>query len=188
MILGAKGFFVCPCDSLAVIALHHHRIPLFAAPGCFPGVARSMPTSSAVDRVAQVSLPPSPPLPAPASPAPLQYLQTQPEFSGRQLPVYVTPTGWKFFGNLLDEREAFGGGGMKRRIALCGEESFGATCNTCALIWYPVRLSCRASCPSRNRRVPRARERRSVGRACLAADHRAHGPGAILIPDSSYIS
>jgi hypothetical protein len=54
MILGAKGFFVCPCDSLAVIALHHHRIPLFAAPGCFPGVARSMPTSSAVDRVAQV--------------------------------------------------------------------------------------------------------------------------------------
>ncbi len=54
MILGSKGFFVCPCDSLAVIALHHHRIPLFASPGCFPGVARSMPTSSAVDRVAQV--------------------------------------------------------------------------------------------------------------------------------------
>lgn len=107
MILGAKGFFVCPCDSLAVIALHHHRIPLFAAPGCFPGVARSMPTSSAVDRVAQ-------------------FLQTQPEFAGRQLPVYVTPTGWKFFGNLLDEREAFGGSGeKKRRIALCGEESFG---------------------------------------------------------------
>ncbi len=56
----------------------------------------------------------------------LQFLQTQPEFAGRQLPVYVTPTGWKFFGNLLDERHAFGGSGeKKRRIALCGEESFG---------------------------------------------------------------
>jgi phosphoglucomutase len=42
MILGSKGFFVCPCDSLAVIALHHHRIPLFASPGSFPGTARSM--------------------------------------------------------------------------------------------------------------------------------------------------
>ena len=39
----------------------------------------------------------------------------------------MTPTGWKFFGNLLDEREGFGGGGgVRRRIALCGEESFGA--------------------------------------------------------------
>ena len=43
--------------------------------------------------------------------------------------MYVTPTGWKFFGNLLDEREAFGqSGSRRRRIALCGEESFGAVC------------------------------------------------------------
>jgi phosphoglucomutase len=75
----------------------------------------------------------------------LQFLQSQPEFAGRQLPVYVTPTGWKFFGNLLDERQAFGGSGeKKRRIALCGEESFGmvhAHHTTCLFVITPLASS-----------------------------------------------
>ncbi len=84
MILG-KDFFVTPSDSLAVLAANAHLVPGYHAG--ISGVARSMPTSQAADRVAA------------------------------QLGVecYETPTGWKFFGNLLDAR----------RITLCGEESFG---------------------------------------------------------------
>jgi phosphoglucomutase len=84
MILG-KNFFVTPSDSLAVLAANAHRVPGYQAG--ISGVARSMPTSQAADRVAA------------------------------QLGVecFETPTGWKFFGNLLDAR----------RITLCGEESFG---------------------------------------------------------------
>jgi phosphoglucomutase len=85
LILG-RDFFVTPGDSLAVIAEH--------AKDCIPGyraglkgVARSMPTSTAVDRVA----------------------------AALNTPCYETPTGWKFFGNLLDA-------GL---ITVCGEESFG---------------------------------------------------------------
>lgn len=84
MILG-KRFFVTPSDSLAVIAANAHLIPAYRAG--LKGVARSMPTSQAVDRVA----------------------------AKLGIPCYETPTGWKFFGNLLDAG----------KITLCGEESFG---------------------------------------------------------------
>ncbi len=85
MILG-KHFFVNPSDSLAVLAEHLDKIPFYQ--GRFYGIARSMPTSNAVDFVA----------------------------AHKNLPIYRTPTGWKYFGNLL----------QSKRIALCGEESFGA--------------------------------------------------------------
>jgi phosphoglucomutase len=84
MILG-RNFFVTPSDSLAVMAANAHHIKGYAAG--ISGVARSMPTSQAVDRVAEAL----------------------------GLDCYETPTGWKFFGNLLDAK----------RITLCGEESFG---------------------------------------------------------------
>jgi phosphoglucomutase len=84
MILG-KNFYVTPSDSLAVLAANAHLIPGYR--NGIPGIARSMPTSQAADRVAD------------------------------QLGIecYETPTGWKFFGNLLDAG----------KIAICGEESFG---------------------------------------------------------------
>jgi phosphoglucomutase len=84
MILG-RDFFVTPSDSLAVLAANATLIP--AHRGGIPGVARSMPTSQAADRVA----------------------------AALGIECFETPTGWKFFGNLLDAG----------RIAFCGEESFG---------------------------------------------------------------
>ena len=84
MILGA-GIYVGPSDSLAVLAANAHLCPGYA--GGLKGVARSMPTSAAVDRVAKALA----------------------------IACYETPTGWKFFGNLLDAG----------RATLCGEESFG---------------------------------------------------------------
>ena len=84
MILG-KSFFVTPSDSLAIIAANATLIPAYQHG--IAGVARSMPTSGAVDRVA-VKL---------------------------KLPCFETPTGWKFFGNLMDAD----------KVTLCGEESFG---------------------------------------------------------------
>ncbi|NNJ78084.1 MAG: alpha-D-glucose phosphate-specific phosphoglucomutase [Xanthomonadales bacterium] len=84
MILG-HDFFVTPSDSLAVLAANATLIPAHAAG--IPGVARSMPTSQAVDHVA----------------------------GDLGIECFETPTGWKFFGNLLDAG----------RIAFCGEESFG---------------------------------------------------------------
>lgn len=88
MILG-KGFFVTPSDSLAIIAANAHLIPAYKAG--LAGVARSMPTSGAVDRVAQKM----------------------------NIACYETPTGWKFFGNLMDAG----------KVTLCGEESFGTGSN-----------------------------------------------------------
>ncbi|RWR52410.1 alpha-D-glucose phosphate-specific phosphoglucomutase [Sinirhodobacter ferrireducens] len=84
MILG-RGVYVSPSDSLAVIAANATLVPGYA--DGLKGVARSMPTSTAVDRVAQAL----------------------------GLDCYETPTGWKFFGNLMDAG----------RVSLCGEESFG---------------------------------------------------------------
>jgi len=86
MILG-KNFFVTPSDSLAVLAANATLVPAYATG--IAGVARSMPTSGAVDRVA-VKL---------------------------NIPCYETPTGWKFFGNLMDAG----------KVTLCGEESFGTS-------------------------------------------------------------
>ena len=88
MILGAN-IFVTPSDSLAIMAANAELIPAYATG--IKGVARSMPTSQAVDRVAKAL----------------------------NLPCFETPTGWKFFGNLLDSD----------KITLCGEESFGASSN-----------------------------------------------------------
>jgi phosphoglucomutase len=81
----APGMFVTPSDSLAILTAHAHLAPGYAAG--LPGVARSMPTSRAVDRVAEAL----------------------------GIRAYETPTGWKFFANLLDA-------GL---IGLCGEESAG---------------------------------------------------------------
>jgi phosphoglucomutase len=84
MILG-RDFFVTPSDSLAVLAANATLAPGYRRG--LSGVARSMPTSQAVDQVAK----------------------------RLGMGCYETPTGWKFFGSLLDAG----------RITLCGEESFG---------------------------------------------------------------
>ena len=84
MVLG-RSFFVTPSDSLAVLAANAPLAPGYGRG--LSGVARSMPTSAAADRVA----------------------------SALGIKCHETPTGWKFFGNLLDAG----------RITLCGEESFG---------------------------------------------------------------
>lgn len=84
MVLGAN-FYINPCDSLAILAANAQLIPGYK--NGISGVARSMPTSRAADRVAQ----------------------------SLGIECYETPTGWKFFGNLLDAG----------KITLCGEESFG---------------------------------------------------------------
>lgn len=86
MILG-QNFFVTPSDSLAVLAANATLVPAYA--GGIAGVARSMPTSGAVDRVA----------------------------AKLNVPSFETPTGWKFFGNLMDAG----------KVTLCGEESFGTS-------------------------------------------------------------
>ncbi len=84
MILGQR-FFVTPSDSLAILAANAQLAPGYAQG--LAGIARSMPTSAAADRVAQAL----------------------------GIPCFETPTGWKFFGNLMDAGE----------VTLCGEESFG---------------------------------------------------------------
>jgi phosphoglucomutase len=84
MVVG-RGIYVSPSDSLAVLAANAHLAPGYA--GGLKGVARSMPTSAAADRVADAM----------------------------GIGKYETPTGWKFFGNLLDAG----------RATICGEESFG---------------------------------------------------------------
>ena len=85
MILG-KHFFVTPSDSLAILAANAHLAPGYK--NGVAGIARSMPTSAAADRVA----------------------------AALNIPCYETPTGWKFFGNLMDAG----------KVTLCGEESFGS--------------------------------------------------------------
>ena len=84
MIVG-RHFIVTPSDSLAVLAANAHLVPGYAKG--LAGVARSMPTSAAVDRVA----------------------------AQLGIACFETPTGWKFFGNLLDAGQ----------VTLCGEESAG---------------------------------------------------------------
>jgi phosphoglucomutase len=84
-----RGQFVTPSDSLAIIAANAHLAPGYKAG--ISGVARSMPTSRAADRVAE-------------------------KFG---VGMFETPTGWKFFGNLLDAG----------RVTICGEESAGAGSN-----------------------------------------------------------
>ncbi|MDY6784326.1 MAG: alpha-D-glucose phosphate-specific phosphoglucomutase [Cyanobacteriota bacterium] len=88
MILG-RNFFVTPSDSLAILTANATLVPGYK--DGLAGVARSMPTSQAADRVA----------------------------AQLGIDCYETPTGWKFFGNLLDVGKA----------TLCGEESFGTGSN-----------------------------------------------------------
>lgn len=84
LIIG-RGIFVTPSDSLAMLAANAHLAPGYA--GGLKGIARSMPTSAAADRVAEAL----------------------------GIPAFETPTGWKFFGTLLDVGKA----------TICGEESAG---------------------------------------------------------------
>jgi phosphoglucomutase len=84
LIIG-RGIFVAPSDSLAMLAANAHLAPAYQQG--ITGIARSMPTSGAADRVAQAL----------------------------GVPCFETPTGWKFFGNLLDAG----------KVTLCGEESAG---------------------------------------------------------------
>ena len=88
LIIG-KGMFVTPSDSLALIAANAHLAPGYS--GGIAGIARSMPTSGAADRVA----------------------------AKLGIGMYETPTGWKFFGNLMDA-------GL---VTICGEESAGTGSN-----------------------------------------------------------
>ena len=88
MIVG-RGFIVSPSDSLAVIAANYMHVPAYA--GGISGVARSMPTSCALDRVA----------------------------AKLNIPCFETPTGWKYFGTLLDAG----------KVVFCGEESAGTGSN-----------------------------------------------------------
>jgi len=83
--IAGRGIYVCPSDSLAIMAAHACYVKAYA--GGLAGVARSMPTARAVDRVARAL----------------------------KVNCHETPTGWKFFTNLMDSGE----------ITLCGEESFG---------------------------------------------------------------
>ena len=80
-----KGIFITPSDSLAMLAANAHLAPAYA--GGLKGIARSMPTSGAADRVADAL----------------------------GIRAFETPTGWKFFGTLLDDG----------KVTICGEESAG---------------------------------------------------------------
>jgi len=84
LIIG-KGIFVTPSDSLAMLAANASLAPGYSKG--LAGIARSMPTSAAADKVAEKL----------------------------GIGMYETPTGWKFFGNLMDDG----------RVTICGEESAG---------------------------------------------------------------
>ncbi len=88
LIIG-RGIFITPSDSLALLAANIHHAPGYS--GGISGIARSMPTSGAADRVA----------------------------AALGIELFETPTGWKFFGNLLDAG----------RVTICGEESAGTGSN-----------------------------------------------------------
>jgi phosphoglucomutase len=94
-LVAGAGCFVTPSDSLALICDNWEAIPHFAKAGGPKGVARSMPSSAALDVVAEA----------------------------RNIPCFSTPTGWKFFGNLMSSKELFDQ--TDYTPFLCGEESFG---------------------------------------------------------------
>ncbi|MGB0843251.1 MAG: alpha-D-glucose phosphate-specific phosphoglucomutase, partial [Alphaproteobacteria bacterium] len=85
----SKNMYVAPSDSMAIIAANAHLVPAYSEG--LKGIARSMPTSAACDRVA----------------------------ASLGIDLFETPTGWKFFGNLLDAG----------RVTICGEESAGMGSN-----------------------------------------------------------
>jgi len=94
-LIAGAGCFVTPSDSLAMICDNWAAIPHFSKAGGPRGVARSMPSSAALDVVA----------------------------ASRDIPCFNTPTGWKFFGNLMSSKELFDK--TDYTPFLCGEESFG---------------------------------------------------------------
>ena len=94
MILSSQ-FFVSPSDSLAMIVANSHLIPQFR--DGLRGCARSMPTSAALDLVAEK----------------------------KRIPCFEVPTGWKFFGNLMDSGTSYFPGKETYTPFICGEESFG---------------------------------------------------------------
>jgi phosphoglucomutase len=122
-LIAGAGCFVTPSDSLAIICDNWESIPHFARAGGPKGVARSMPSSAALDVVAKA----------------------------RNIPCFSTPTGWKFFGNLMSSKELFG----KRDYTpfLCGEESFGTGSDHirekdglwAALAWMSILMEANAS-------------------------------------------
>jgi len=95
MILGSQ-FFISPSDSLAMIVANSDLIPQFSKGG-LKGCARSMPTSGAVDRVAK----------------------------DKGIECFEVPTGWKFFGNLMDSGTSYYPDKKTYTPFVCGEESFG---------------------------------------------------------------
>jgi phosphoglucomutase len=108
---------VTPSDSVAIIAAYANDIPFFARAGGLRACARSMPTSTALDKVA----------------------------AAKGIRVYEVPTGWKFFGNLMDSSLL---GGVECNPFICGEESFGTGSNHvrekdgmwAVLAWLQVRI------------------------------------------------
>eukprot|EP00747_Dinoflagellata_sp_TGD_P123752 gnl/TRDRNA2_/TRDRNA2_173869_c2_seq6.p1 gnl/TRDRNA2_/TRDRNA2_173869_c2~~gnl/TRDRNA2_/TRDRNA2_173869_c2_seq6.p1 ORF type:complete len:1042 (-),score=304.23 gnl/TRDRNA2_/TRDRNA2_173869_c2_seq6:103-3228(-) len=96
MIMGSQ-FFVSPSDSLAIIVANSDLIPQFSKKGGLKGCARSMPTSGALDLVAKK----------------------------KGIECFEVPTGWKFFGNLMDSGTAYFPDKKVYTPFICGEESFG---------------------------------------------------------------
>lgn len=170
MILG-PGFFLSPGDSVALMLAHADRVPGYRAG--VPGVARSMPTSRALDVVAK----------------------------RLGLPCYETPTGWRFFCNLLEAG----------RIGLCGEESFGTSSSHvlekdglwAVLFWMNVLASLKEPLPAIARRhwseygrhhyqrrdyhvadAERAGELMTALRAAVPSlPGNVHGPGTVELAD-----
>uniref|UniRef100_A0A3Q4HAP9 Phosphoglucomutase 5 n=1 Tax=Neolamprologus brichardi TaxID=32507 RepID=A0A3Q4HAP9_NEOBR len=103
MILGENGFFVNPSDSVAIMGANLSTIPYFRQYGV-KGFARSMATSAALDRVAKAM----------------------------KLALYETPTGWRYFGNLMDSG----------RCSVCGEESFGTANSPFSAFMTSLSLMC----------------------------------------------
>ena len=124
-LIAGAGSFVTPSDSLALICDNWEAIPHFAKAGGPKGVARSMPSSAALDVVA----------------------------AARGIPCFSTPTGWKFFGNLMSSKELFGK--TDYTPFLCGEESFGTGSDHirekdglwAALAWMSILMKANESTP-----------------------------------------
>jgi phosphoglucomutase len=124
-LIAGAGCFVTPSDSLALICDNWEAIPHFAKAGGPKGVARSMPSSAALDVVA----------------------------AAQGIPCFCTPTGWKFFGNLMSSKELFGK--TDYTPFLCGEESFGTGSDHirekdglwAALAWMSIVMKANADAP-----------------------------------------
>merc|ERR1712063_192286 len=93
----SSNFFISPSDSVAILAANADVIPQFARQGGLKAVARSMPTSGALDLVAK----------------------------SKGIQCFEVPTGWKYFGNLMDSGTSYFPSKPQYTPLICGEESFG---------------------------------------------------------------